>query len=37
MFDKCAQLNLHASKPVWAGCVLSLYYIIQNIFLCRIM
>ncbi len=24
--------NLHASKSVWAGCVSSLYYIIQNIF-----
>ncbi len=36
MFDKCAHLNLHASKPVWAGCVSSLYYIIHNIFLCSI-
>ncbi len=36
MFDKCAHLNMHARKPVWAGCVSSLYYIIQNIFLCSI-
>ncbi len=36
MFDKCVLFNLHASKPVWAGCVSSLYYIIQNIFLCSI-
>ncbi len=27
MFDKCVLFNLHASKPVWAGCVSSLYYI----------
>ncbi len=36
MFDKCVLFNLHASKHVWAGCVSSLYYIIQNIFLCSI-
>ncbi len=36
MFDKCALLNLHASKPVCAGFVSSLYYIIQNIFFCSI-
>ncbi len=36
MFDKCVLFNLHASKPLWAGCVSSLYYIIQNIFLCSI-
>ncbi len=36
MFDKCAHLNLHASKPVCAGCVSSLYYIIHNIFLSSI-
>ncbi len=36
MFDKCVLFNLHASKPVWAGCVSSLYYIIQNIFSCSI-
>ncbi len=38
MFDKCVHVlfNLHASMPVWAGCVSSLYYIIQNIFLCSI-
>ncbi len=36
MFDKCVLFNLHASKPVWAGYVSSLYYIIQNIFLCSI-
>ncbi len=36
MFDKCVLFHLHASKPVWAGCVSSLYYIIQNILLCSI-
>ncbi len=36
MFDECALLNMqHASKPMWAGCFLSWYYI-QNIFLCNI-
>ncbi len=30
MFDKCAHLNLHAGKPVWAGCISSLYYIIPT-------
>ncbi len=30
MFDKCTHLNLHASKPVWAGFVSSLNYIIQH-------
>ncbi len=36
MLDKYAHLNLHASKSVCAGYVSSLYYIIQNIFLCSI-
>ncbi len=36
MFDKCVLFNLPASKLMCAGCVSSLYYIIQNIFLCSI-
>ncbi len=34
MFDKCVLFNLHVSKPMCSECVSSLYYIIQNRFLC---
>ncbi len=36
MFDKCAQLNMHASKPVWAGYVSSLY-ILCKIYSCVVL
>ncbi len=35
-FDRSALLNMHVSKPVKAGSVSFLHYIIQNILLCNI-
>ncbi len=37
MFDKCAHLNLNASKPMWAGCVSSLYHILHKIYSCVVL